>query len=346
MKEDVFDVIIVGQGLAGSIMAWTLLLNGKTVAVIDNGHSSSASLAAIGIYNPLIIKRLRKSWMALELIGHSKTFFNKIEKELGKKLLFERPIHRIFSNEEEEKIWAEKSGMDAWEPFIGSSEISISKKVFSSGKVKNTGWVDIPLFLELTKSHLRGHAHFVTDQLDYSNIKTDSDIVQYKGLKAKKMVFCEGYKMLDNPYFNKLPLNPVKGEILVIQDPELKLSDILKTSFFISPLGNDTYKVGATFQWDNLNETTSSKARETLLEKIKPFISDKMEVLDQIAGVRPTVKDRRPLIGRHSELKDLYIFNGMGTRGIMLAPYFAQQLHDYIYAEKELFPEVDIQRFN
>ncbi|NND76769.1 MAG: FAD-binding oxidoreductase [Flavobacteriales bacterium] len=346
MKEQIFDVMIIGQGLAGSVLALEFLERGKSVVVLDNGHISCASLAAIGIYNPLIIKRLRKSWKALELIEHSKAYFKRVEKTLNAKIIYDRPIHRVFANEEEEKHWSEKSGLAAWADLVENSQLTLFDKTFSTGKVKHTGWLDIPTFLEKTREHLTSKDRYMKCEIDHSDLHFVDDRVSINDVKARKAILCEGYKVLQNPYFNSLPLSPVKGEILVVKDPQLNLEEILKTAFFISPIGNDLYKIGATFQWDDLNENISEKARTQLLDKTKAFMSDEAEVLEQIAGVRPAVKDRRPLIGRHHEINNLYIFNGMGTRGIMLAPYFSGELFNYIYKGKTLDPEVDIQRFN
>ncbi|MEL7021711.1 MAG: hypothetical protein AAGK47_08885, partial [Bacteroidota bacterium] len=60
---------------------------------------------------------------------------------------------------------------------------------------------------------------------------------------------------------------------------------------------------------------------------------------------RPTVKDRRPFLGKHPDFSRLAIFNGLGTKGASLGPYFAQQMTNHLLQQTALEPDVDITRF-
>ncbi|HLV70489.1 MAG TPA: FAD-dependent oxidoreductase, partial [Xanthomarina sp.] len=142
-----------------------------------------------------------------------------------------------------------------------------------------------------------------------------------------------------------LPLKESKGELLTIHAPELKIDYILKSSVFILPLENDLYHVGATYNWENKTNAITKEGREELLSKLKTFLNCNFEVVNQVAGIRPTVKDRRPLVGRHPEHINLYILNGLGTRGVMIGPYVAKQLFNYIEQKKPLEEDININRF-
>ena len=63
------------------------------------------------------------------------------------------------------------------------------------------------------------------------------------------------------------------------------------------------------------------------------------------AGVRPSSNDRRPILGAHPQQKNIYIFNGLGAKGVMLAPYFAQQLGANITAGKAIDKEASVERY-
>jgi len=151
---------------------------------------------------------------------------------------------------------------------------------------------------------------------------------------------------MQNPFFNFLPLNGTKGEIITIYAPELKLDTILKSSVFIIPIGEDLYKVGATYNWEDKTNIPTEAAKKELLTKLKTVINCGFEVVAHDAGVRPTVKDRRPLVGQHPDYNNIYVCNGLGSRGVMIAPYIAAQLVTNIEDNQPLSAEIDIKRFS
>lgn len=130
----------------------------------------------------------------------------------------------------------------------------------------------------------------------------------------------------------------------MIKAPDLKLDVIINASIFIIPIGNDFYKVGATYDWNDKTNDTTEEAKTELLDKLNEVINCEYEVVDHFAGVRPTVKDRRPLVGTHPDYTNLYILNGLGTRGVMLGPFLAKQLYDFIENKIPLDREIDINR--
>jgi glycine oxidase len=132
---------------------------------------------------------------------------------------------------------------------------------------------------------------------------------------------------------------------LMIKAPDLKIDFAIKSSVFVIPLGNDLYRIGATYERENITNTPTQKAKEELLDKLKRFINCDFEVVEHYAGIRPTVKDRRPLIGRHIEHKNLYILNGLGSRGVMIAPYVAEKLFKFVENNIAIDKEIDVNRF-
>ena len=151
--------------------------------------------------------------------------------------------------------------------------------------------------------------------------------------------------MIHNPYFNELPLNVAKGEVLTIKAPNLNINFVLKSSIFIIPLGDDLYNVGATYDWKDKTHNISAEAKDELVDKLKHVIQCDFEVVNQVAGIRPTVKDRRPMVGVHPNNQHIPILNGLGTRGVMLAPYLAKQLFEHLEDGKPLDKDIDIKRF-
>lgn len=184
------------------------------------------------------------------------------------------------------------------------------------------------------------------ETFDYNELEVLPNSVSYKGISAKNVVFAEGFGMIHNPYFKYLPMQGSKGEYLVIEAKELQERNIIKSSFFLIPLGNDLYKVGATYNRDQKDNGITEDAKEELQKKLDSLLNCAYKVIGQEAGVRPTVKDRRPLVGKHPKYNNLWVLNGFGSHGIMIAPWASKALYERIEIDTPLLDEMDIERFN
>jgi len=180
----------------------------------------------------------------------------------------------------------------------------------------------------------------------YSNLELKQDYIFYNDIKAKHIIFAEGYGLHSNPFFNHLPLDGTKGELFIIKAPELNLDVIVNTSVFILPLGNDLFKVGATYNWIDKTSSPTEEGKQELIDRIKEILTCDFEIISHFAGIRPTVKDRKPLIGTHPLHSRIHILNGLGTRGVLLGPAMAKALFENIELGIPLDPSIDIKRFN
>ena len=216
---------------------------------------------------------------------------------------------------------------------------------FGFGEVLQTGYIDTSLLLDKYKEYLINSNLLLEESFDYSLLEEEANGIRYKDILAKHIIFAEGFGIHANPYFKHLPLDGTKGELLVIKAPQLTLDVIVNTSLFILPLGNDLFKIGATYNWEDKTANPTEEGKNELIEKIKEIISCDFEIVSHFAGVRPTVKDRRPLVGTYSNHEAIHILNGLGTRGVMLGPAMAKALFENIEYQKPLDRAVDIRRF-
>jgi glycine/D-amino acid oxidase-like deaminating enzyme len=205
--------------------------------------------------------------------------------------------------------------------------------------------VDTEVLLNQYHAYLKNLDLLVERAFDYNELEVLDDHLRYQNLKAKQIVFAEGFGMHANPFFKHLPLDGTKGELFIIKAPELDLDVIVNTSVFILPLGNDLFKVGATYNWEDKTDLPTEEGKQELIDRIKEILTCDFEIIDHFAGVRPTVKDRRPLLGTHHLHKNIHILNGLGTRGVMLAPAMALDLYDYIKNGKALDKSVNVNRY-
>jgi len=342
------DYLIVGSGLAGISFSEILFNNNKSFIVFDN-DSQHSSVVAGGLYNPVILKRFSEVWKAKEQLEFSFPFYKIIEDRLKVEFDFKVPIYRRFFSVEEQNNWFIAADKPNLAPFLSTNLITSNYKgidaPFGYGEVLNTGYLDVACLLSAYKSFLHALNALSVDTFDYSKILIHNDHIEYKGITTKNIVFAEGFGLNANPFFNHLPLDGTKGELLIIKCPTLTLDVIVNTSIFILPLGNHLFKVGATYNWSDKSNIPTQEGKDELLNKLSEFLNCDFEVIEHLAGVRPTVKDRRPLVGTHPEHSNIHILNGLGTRGVMLAPFLAKALFDNIENNITLDKEINIDRF-
>jgi hypothetical protein len=342
------DYIIVGSGLAGISFAEKALLNDKSVVVFNDDSQNSSKIAG-GLYNPVILKRFSEVWQAQEQLNLMAVFYSSLQNKIKSKVDFKVPILRKFFSIEEQNNWFAASDKKALAPFLSTS-LCFNKyegidSPFGYGEVLQTGYVDTSLLLSEYNNFLLSHQLLRSETFDYDALIINDDRISYKGVDAKHIIFAEGFGMHANPFFNDLPLDGTKGELFIIKAPLLKLDVIVNTSVFILPLGNDLFKVGATYNWKDKTNLPTEEGRAELIDRIQQIISCDFEIIEHYAGVRPTVRDRRPLVGTHSEYGRVHILNGLGTRGVMLGPAMAKVLFDNIENDIPLDMEIDIKRF-
>ncbi|WP_166920316.1 NAD(P)/FAD-dependent oxidoreductase [Flavobacterium poyangense] len=342
------DYLIIGSGLAGISFAELALTNHKTILVIDDKSQISSRVAG-GLYNPVILKRFSEVWKAQEQLDLMDKFYNQVETKLQTKFNFRLPILRKFFSIEEQNNWFSASDKPLLTNFL-STKLIFKKYTgidspFDYGEVLHTGYVDTGLLLDKYQEYLIQNKWLLQESFEYDKLIVGDDLVTYKGIQARNVIFAEGFGLHANPFFQDLPLDGTKGELFIIKAPDLDLDVIVNTSVFILPLGDDLYKVGATYNWQDKTAAPTEEGRAELTERIQEIINCDFEIVSHFGGVRPTVKDRRPIIGTHNVHKSLHILNGLGTRGVMLGPAMAKDLFAYIEDQTSLDPVIDIYRF-
>jgi glycine/D-amino acid oxidase-like deaminating enzyme len=342
------DYLIIGSGLAGIAFAETVLNKGKSIFVVDTDLQNSSKVAA-GLYNPVILKRFSKLWQAQEQLDLMNLFYQAVEAKLDCKFNYRMPILRKFFSIEEQNNWFIASDKEGLSGFLSTGLVTKKYEGIDSpygyGEVLQTGYVNVSFLLEKYREYLVENDWFLDEVFDYDVLEIKPDYVQYKGVKAKHIVFAEGFGMLANPFFDWLPLDGTKGELFVIRAPQLDLDVIVNTSVFILPLGDGLFKVGATYNWEDKTNIPTEEGRQELIERIREILTCDFEIIGHFAGVRPTVKDRKPLIGTHPEYPRVHILNGLGTRGVMLGPAMAKVLYESVEYGVAIDRTIDITRF-
>lgn len=339
------DYIIVGDGYASLFFAHQLIKNNKSF-VLFSEEKKNASQVSAGIINPVVLKKFTTFWKAQEQIDFLKETLMEIESYTGINYLIDAPIHRIFHDENEQQLWMKKSSNDDLVNFLDKkfAHLKVVKNDFNSGKVNQSARLDVNGFFTGLLGFLENHSHLIKEKFNYSDLNTSDHI--YKNLRYKNILFCEGMGVKENPFFSDIPVNPNKGHhIKVNLSQPLSENITIKKKHFLFPVRENTYFYGGTYDREQLHHEIDSSAVEQLTNALKEFYPYDFSIEEVNFGFRPTVKDRRPIIGRHSEYQNLYVFNGLGARGILNGCYFSKNLYDYIENNIPLHEEVSIERF-
>ena len=343
-----FDYLIVGSGLSGVMLCEALRKRGKSFKVISN-KSQQASIVASGLYNPVVLKRFNKAWDAEKHLPVAMSAYEELELFLGIKIDYKLPIYRLFSSIAEQNNWIIASDKIPLKPYLISNiKSNTNQNIYAPygyGEVKNTGRIDTKLLLESYSNVLNNEKLISHESFEYDKLKISKKIV-YKGIESENIIFSEGFGVRQNPFFNYLPIEGTKGELIIINAPKLNSEVIIKSSVFIIPIGKNNYLVGSTYAWDDFNNDPTINAKNKLLNKLDKLVLCPYRVVYQRAGIRPTVIDRRPLVGQHKSHENLYILNGLGSRGVLIAPTVANALINFIEDELPLQKEINISRFD
>ena len=344
MKE--VDVLVVGLGLAGLAYTETLKQHHKTFHVFDQSQGGSSVIAA-GIYNPTVLKRFNMTWKGEEFHRFSLPFYTQLAARLNTVLAHPAPIYKLFNNQAEHNQWtvaADREGLSNFLlPDIKKDVLNGVNTPYGYAALQHCGRINTTKLISSYKASIQ--SNLSEQPFDYAALESVADGVRYKDFKAKYIVFCEGYAMVNNPYFKQLPLVGSKGQILIIKAPALNSKTILKGPIFIAPLGDDLYWAGASFEQHDKTLQTTEKGKQWLLEKIAKMIDVPFTIEKHVTHIRPTVNDRRPLLGAHPNHPNIYVLNGMGSRGVLTAPLAAKWLYSSIEEGSALMDEVHIDRF-
>ena len=161
---------------------------------------------------------------------------------------------------------------------------------------------------------------------------------------AGTVIICRGFAPDADPWFGSIPFNAAKGEILTVRIPGLAEDRVVHRGVWLAPVGSDVFRVGSTYTWEPLDALPTPEGREEIETKLRAFLKVPYEVLDHRAAVRPVIDAGYPVLGRHPERPQLAYFNGLGSKGSLLAPFFADQLAAHLCGEGQIEEAVNVAR--
>lgn len=342
------DALIIGQGLAGSLLAWTLIQRQYRVLVVDPGQENASQVAA-GLINPITGKRLVKHPQMDAYLTSAHHYYRALEQTFGQAFLVELPMLRVLQSTQEQE-YAQKRLLQAdYHPYISNYHAEIESISSQHGILQQTGTgylQTLPLLTRL-RQFLIARSSYIAANLDYADIHFQP-ILQWREYQPKHIIFCEGHQAINNPWFGDLPFQLAKGEILTAETADLLPEQILNFGKWLIPLGDNQFKTGATFQ-PHFTDNLPSEAARLLLLAALHSICPKLKTIhicEHKSGIRPATLDRQPFVGSHPRLANLHIFNGFGSKGSLLIPWHCQKFADFLSTGQPLDSTITLERYH
>ena len=340
--------LIIGQGLAGTFLCRALQKTGQSCFVIDEPRPFAASRVASGVVNPVTGRRLVKTWLIDDLLPSMQLLYGELEQELDIRCLEQKDVIDFFPSPQMRLAFLDRLREDPRYLSVqkGAADWSLYLQFdFDYGTIQPCYLVNVQVLLQAFRKELLRNGTLWEAAFDTGQLRTEPDLIRYHDLTADRIIFCNGSTGAENPYFKNLPFAPNKGEVLIVDVPALPRTHILKKSLSLVPWKDGLFWAGSSHEWEFTHDQPTEQFRNKTVEQLKAFLKIPFTVVDHLASVRPATLERRPFVGFHPQHPSIGIFNGMGTKGCSLAPYFAHQFAQHIAYHEPLAPEVDIQRF-
>jgi len=342
------DILIIGQGICGTLLSWYLEKAGLSFLVIDESKPFTASKVAAGIINPVTGRRMVRTWMIDELLPFVWKEYESIQNEMNAQFISEKPIIDFFPSPQMLLAFQKRYEEDPQYLYKGSEEKEWNKYFnyeFGWGAIQPCYLVDVQSLLFLYRKKLIRRQQlleerFIIDQLFFQKTK-----IQYKDILADKIIFCDGMESAHNNFFKNLPFAPNKGEALIIETENIPAGNIYKKGINIVPWKDKLFWAGSSYEWEFRDDQPTEIFRKRTEALLQHWIKSPFKTVDHFASIRPATIERRPFIGFHPLHKQVGILNGMGTKGCSLAPFFASQMAGHLALNSTLLPEADISRF-
>lgn len=342
------DFLIVGQGLAGSLLAWQLLEAGKRVLVVDRDEAQTSSKVAAGLVTPLAGGRFHLPPGLEERLDFARGFYWRHEEFSGLRFFHHRRIARLFRDATEVAAWEKRLATEGerYARFHAPLEIDPGRIAAPWGgfEMREGGWLDVPGFLEYTRQALLERASYAIGRVDSREVDVAGLEVVWKNVTAGSVVFCEGWRGGRNRFFDWIPFRPTPGDILDLDLPGLEAETrILNKGGWLIPQGNGRFRAGSTYRPVGTEAETTEAGRREVLGKVEGITPLPAEVTGHRCAIRPTIRRSQVFMGRHPSLAQVAFFNGLGSKGVLNGPWHAARLADHLLSGTPLPPEADLQ---
>jgi glycine/D-amino acid oxidase-like deaminating enzyme len=322
------NTVIVGQGIAGSLVAFMLHRKKIPFLVIDPATQHTASKIAAGMFTPLSGKRKTIHPLVLEQIPFAIKIYQEISQLLGYNIVHLSNIYQVFNSAEEQSAIQLKS----LEPVYSAHIVPVSRAlpgIFQQNgacEITHSGWVNCELWMGLFRTWLKKNERLLETSFIHQDLQISEEKLAYRGLEFQNIFFCEGYRAIDNPFFNE-KIIPCKGDVLTIASNDFATDQIIKKNgIYLVPSESNAFKVGATYQWNNDTEPPDKASKLWIESQLENMLINSFITIDHQSAIRPTTQNREVIIQQHLQHKGIFMLNGLGTKGVLQGPWWSNRI--------------------
>lgn len=339
-------LLIIGQGLAGTALAWRLQERGVPFVIVDRGDPVTSSKVAAGLITPVTGMRLKVSWRFEVFYPEALRFYRKLGKRLGRRVFFPRGYVRLLQNEQERQKWPRRLSESEVGPFVhphipelDPTMVTLPHEGF---RQRHAAWLDTVTYLEASRRFFG--AAYRQAIVEPGEVHDDVEGVTWQGERFSHVVWAQGWQAARHPLFHWVPFQNALGTVLTVKVDLQGERRILNRGCWIIPQPNGTMRAGSTYEWSFPDPpAASSKVLQELEKKLRDFLAVPLEVVDYQSAVRPIIKGRQALLGAHPSHPRIIFFNGLGSKGSVRSPWLAKHLAEHILDGAPLDPEFDLQ---
>lgn len=342
-----FKFVVIGGGLSGCSLALELLMRGEKVLLIHKAEDYTASNIAAGLINPIVPKTIKKTWNIDTIFPLIPIYYHQLEEILGQKIYFEYPCIQVHTHADDLVQWKKKWTDEDMKTIVSEQKSWQEPGIHASlafSKVNHTARVDVQAMCRSIIEIFQSKNQFLSEKFNFDDFDPENN--QYNGIRAEHFVFCEGAGVLSNPYFQQIPHIPVAGDILLCDIHGLEHTDVIyKKQQWLIPDSHGHYFAGSNYHPGSMSAAPNQEDATQILENIQKWCSADIRMIKHLRGVRPTVQDRRPLLGKSLLSSNVHIYNGMGSKGCSLIAWLTPIMADYLIEGKVVPAETNVQRF-
>lgn len=327
------DVLILGQGLAGTLLAWELEQAGIGFSLVDPGPAGAATTAAAGIINPITGRRLVKSWRIETWRPAARETYRALEAGLGVPLWRDLRVRRRFADERERNTWREKHARGELAPYAGVADDD-------GFWIEQAARVDLGALMAAARAKWLATGRLREETFSAVDLERET-------ARHALVIDCTGRMAAAGGTFAFVPWEFSKGEVLELAVDGLDPEVVLNCRHWLVSVGPGAAWVGATHEPGARDAGPTPAARAALEASARDLLgaATPFAVTGQRAGVRVNLPDKRPIAGRHPQRPRLGLVNGLGAKGALWAPSLARQWVEHLKSAAPFDPAVDVARF-
>lgn len=367
------DACIIGQGIAGSLLGYVLHRRGLRVRVVDDGHKSSASLVAAGMINPVQGQKLNLIWEIERCMPAALALYRELEAHFGKPFFFPRKILKLLKTQAQAQTLGKHLQNPAFAPWLGAvyppdyfkerscpaapaavdndgaipASLTANNALcdpFGSFEILGGGYLDTPQLLRTLRDYFRSEGVLIEMRFAHADLNlSDPACVRWQGLEARKIIFAEGWRILENPLFAHYTFVPTKGQILTVQADAPLPSCVLNHGKWLVPQGAREAWIGATYERHHTDALPTAEGAAEILTEVQSLIPrNPLRVRSQRAGIRLATPDYIPRIGFLPTDARIGIFSAFSSKGNCFAPYLSNCMAEHMVNGAALPRQADI----